>query len=178
MAIKKCKECGKEVSSQAKQCPHCGAPQPKTVGIGSILLVLFVGYVIYAAVSGGGGSGSTNTASSSSSTYTAPEPQTPPLELQSWRCDKEHGYVFVRGEVKNVSTQQLKNVVAVGEFRTKGGELVKSENALLDYNPIMPGQTSPFSAGGTDNPQIQGCQIGFKYLMGGTVAYVEKKKGK
>ncbi len=26
MALKKCKECGKEVSSKAKTCPHCGAP--------------------------------------------------------------------------------------------------------------------------------------------------------
>ncbi len=25
MALKNCKECGKEVSSQAKKCPHCGA---------------------------------------------------------------------------------------------------------------------------------------------------------
>lgn len=178
MAIKKCKECGKEVSSQAKQCPHCGAPQPKSVGIGGILLALFVGYIIYAAMSGGGGSGSTSAATSSTSTYSAPEPQTPPLEVQSWRCDKEHGYVFVRGEVKNVSSLKLENVVAVGEFRTKGGDLVKSEDALLDYNPIMPGQTSPFSAGGTDNPQISGCQLGFKYLFGGTLAYIERKNGK
>lgn len=140
------------------------------------MLALFVGYVIYAvAVSEGGGSSSTD--STLSSTYTAPEPQPSPLEVQSWRCDKEHGFVFVRGEVKNVSTQKLKNVVAVGEFRTKGGELVKSEDALLDYNPIMPGQTSPFSAGGTDNPQIQNCNLGFKYLLGGSIAYVEKKKG-
>ena len=81
--------------------------------------------------------------------------------------------------MKNVSTRKLENVVAVGEFRTKAGELVKSKDALLDYNPIMPGQTSPFSAGGTDNPQISGCQLAFKYLLGGgTVAYVEKKKGK
>ena len=86
--------------------------------------------------------------------------------------------MFVRGEVKNVSSNKLKNVVAVGVFRTKDGELVKSEDALIDYNPIMPGQTSPFSAGGTDNPQISGCQLEFKYLMGGTVEYVEKKKGK
>lgn len=173
MAIKKCKECGKEVSSQAKQCPHCGAPQPKSVGLGGIILVLFVGYIIYSAVGGGSTSAPTGSAATPPA---APEP--PPLELQSWRCDKEHGYVFVKGEVKNVSSNKLENVMAVGEFRTKSGELVKSEDALIDYNPIMPGQTSPFSAGGTDNPQINGCQIAFKYLMGGTVAYVERKKGK
>ena len=28
MAIKKCRECGKDVSTEAKACPHCGAPSP------------------------------------------------------------------------------------------------------------------------------------------------------
>ena len=28
MALSKCVECGKEVSTLAKTCPHCGAPKP------------------------------------------------------------------------------------------------------------------------------------------------------
>lgn len=28
MALKKCRECGKEVSTNANKCPHCGAPLP------------------------------------------------------------------------------------------------------------------------------------------------------
>jgi hypothetical protein len=28
MAIKKCKDCGKEVSSSARACPHCGKMYP------------------------------------------------------------------------------------------------------------------------------------------------------
>ena len=42
MALKACKECGKEVSSQAKACPHCGAPPPRGSGFGWVLLVLLV----------------------------------------------------------------------------------------------------------------------------------------
>lgn len=173
MAIKKCKECDKEVSSKAKQCPHCGAPVPKKVGLVGIILVLFVGYIIYAAATGSGRS-STNSPTPSAVPSTPP---TPPLEVQSWRCDTEHGYVFVRGEVKNVSSQKLENVVAVGEFRTESGELVKTEDALLEYNPIMPGQQSPFKAGGTENPQIKNCNLSFKYLLGGgKIAYTVKGK--
>lgn len=26
MALKPCRECGREISTAAKQCPHCGAP--------------------------------------------------------------------------------------------------------------------------------------------------------
>lgn len=30
MALINCKDCGKEVSTEAKACPHCGAKPPKT----------------------------------------------------------------------------------------------------------------------------------------------------
>ncbi|OIQ78754.1 hypothetical protein GALL_395360 [mine drainage metagenome] len=30
MALTKCRECGKEISTEATSCPHCGAPKPAT----------------------------------------------------------------------------------------------------------------------------------------------------
>lgn len=47
MAIGKCRECGKEASSEAKACPHCGASSP--VSTGNSLLkfaIVFVGVVV------------------------------------------------------------------------------------------------------------------------------------
>ncbi len=188
MAIKQCKECGKEVSSQAKQCPHCGAPQKKPFGIGRWLLIALAAFIFYALIQGNDGAPVPSNAKladaeeqASAESPAAPPPEvlnTAPLEVKSWHCDREHDYVFVRGEVKNVTANKLENVVAVGEFRTKGGDLVKSEDALLEYNPIMPGQTSPFSAGGTDNPQISTCHVAFKHLFGGEIPFVDKKKRK
>jgi RNA polymerase subunit RPABC4/transcription elongation factor Spt4 len=32
MALVKCKECGKEISSNAVTCPHCGVPEPGKYG--------------------------------------------------------------------------------------------------------------------------------------------------
>lgn len=179
MALKQCKECGKEVSDKAKKCPNCGAPVPKSVGVFGILLTLFVGFIFFKTCSNmEGGSGSASSPTSATS-YTPPEPQTPPLEVQSWRCDKEHGYAYVRGEVKNVSNRKLEHVEAVGTFRTKSGELVKSSDSLIDYNPIMPGQTSPFSTGTSDNPQMERCELGFKFLLGGgEIDYKIKEKKK
>jgi len=45
MAIIKCEECGKEVSTKAASCPHCGAPQssykptpaPRTSSTGTVI---------------------------------------------------------------------------------------------------------------------------------------------
>lgn len=68
--------------------------------------------------------------------------------------------------------------MAVGTFRTNSGELVKSDSALIDYNPLMPGQTSPFKSMGTDNPQITDCGLNFKYLMGGSISFTEKGEQK
>jgi hypothetical protein len=108
----------------------------------------------------------------------APREYSPPLEVISWKCDKEYSYVFVRGEVKNISSQSIKNVMAVGEFRTKDGTLVKSEDSLIDYNPILPGQTSPFKTGGTDNPAITNCNLSFKTLFGKQLGYTTAKDRK
>jgi hypothetical protein len=45
MAVKPCKECGKEVSSKAKSCPHCGAPTKRRLGVLRGLVVVFLGVV-------------------------------------------------------------------------------------------------------------------------------------
>ena len=43
MAVVKCKECSGQVSTTAKACPHCGAKQPKKVGVlGWLFVLLFV----------------------------------------------------------------------------------------------------------------------------------------
>lgn len=39
MALVKCRECGKEISSQAKACPHCGAKQINKIAVGCGALV-------------------------------------------------------------------------------------------------------------------------------------------
>ncbi len=47
MALVKCKECGSEVSTEAKACPKCGAKVPKKVGLLGWIAVLFVGVFVY-----------------------------------------------------------------------------------------------------------------------------------
>ncbi len=41
MALIKCSECKKEISTKADKCPHCGAPVKKKSGCGTLLIVLF-----------------------------------------------------------------------------------------------------------------------------------------
>ena len=74
--------------------------------------------------------------------------------------------MHVVGEVKNISNTKLENVVAVVNFRTEDGTLVKSDEALIDYDVLMPGQTSPFEVLTTDNPAIKKLGLSFRIFWG------------
>lgn len=97
-----------------------------------------------------------------------PEP-TPELQLLSWHWSRAYGYITVEGEVKNICGRSFENVMAHVVFRTEDEEYVTSADALIDYNPIMPNQTSPFTVMQTDNPLIYWASLSFKYLLGGTI---------
>ena len=47
MALISCKACGKEISRNAKACPHCGEPPPKRT---SLVAWLVLGLMVYAGV--------------------------------------------------------------------------------------------------------------------------------
>ena len=72
-------------------------------------------------------------------------------------------------QVKNISGKSLDNVTAVGNAYTDSGEFVKSDTALIEYDPILSGQTSPFEVLMTGNPAISKCKVDFKYLFGGSI---------
>ncbi len=44
----KCKECNHEIGKKAKKCPQCGAPQKKGIGLGSILVLVFLVAIVFA----------------------------------------------------------------------------------------------------------------------------------
>ena len=57
MAIQVCAECGKDVSTTAKSCPHCGAPQKKSGGtLGAVFLIVLAVFVIVNFMGGFGNS--------------------------------------------------------------------------------------------------------------------------
>ena len=49
MGIVKCRECGKEKSSKAEVCPHCGVKKPKakSMSLGSLLFLIIFGMIVY-----------------------------------------------------------------------------------------------------------------------------------
>ena len=101
----------------------------------------------------------------------APQPK---LELVSWNWTTKYDkYAIIEGLVKNISTENQKNVEVVITFYDKNGRFITSETALSEYNPILPGQTSPFTVYADYNPAMrrEKTQIDFKRLLGGSIKW-------
>lgn len=94
----------------------------------------------------------------------------PKLQLKGWRWYRDSDYfVSAVGEVKNITDEPLENVLAVVSFYTKDGTFITSSEALIRYNPILPGQTSPFEVIENYNPAMEKASIEFAFLLGGTI---------
>lgn len=161
-----CSDCAKEISKNAKTCPNCGAKNKKKSGAAGLIALLLVGLFLMASFNVGS---EVNSSAQDRSSAGAEK-----LEVQNWRCSESYGYITAEGRVKNISNQPLKNIQVVAEHFAKDGTFITSDSALIEYNPIMPGQISPFKAMTTQNPMMSKCSISFKTLMGGAVSFVNK----
>ncbi len=68
----------------------------------------------------------------------------------------------VRGMVRNVTNDSLRNVQAVAILMDRKGKAQFSEQAVITYNPLLAGQTSSFSIMVKYNPEIGGGFMRFK----------------
>ena len=90
----------------------------------------------------------------------------PKLALLASNGYEEYGYFKVDGQVKNTSNEPLQGVEAVVTWYDSDGGFVKSEEALIEYDPLLSGQTSPFKSITTGNPAMKRYSIEFKELAG------------
>ena len=97
------------------------------------------------------------------------------LLLKPWSWRHEHGYAIVEGQVKNVSSQSIDNIEAIVEFYTKDGTFITSDSSVIEYRPLLPGQTSPFKVYATWNPAMGTAKINFKTLFGGLISWTKEK---
>ena len=104
---------------------------------------------------------------SSRAGQTSSEVPPSPLRLLGHGCRQEYGFQTCEGEVRNISDERLDNVMAEVRFQDKAGNFLKSEDALIAYQPLLPGQTSPFKVATPNNPLIRHYTIGFRQMFGG-----------
>lgn len=193
MALIECPDCGKNHSDAAPACPNCGRPNPAVqqivtvkgaqpvlakskVSIGqvvllAVLLLVLLGSYMTCARSVDTRARIAPVAGPTPAVPTAPAG--PQLELLSWKWSEESGYASVEGQVKNISASSLKSVAAVATFYDDNGAFITSDDALIDFNPILPQQTSPFTVMKRWRPEMRKATIQFKELTGGTIPHSE-----
>lgn len=112
-----------------------------------------------------------------------PAPTPPPdkapghtLELLASNSKPQHGYMTVDGQVKNVSAVSLKDVTAVAQWKTPNGNVIVSQSAPIDLNPLHPGRTSTFRVVTTLYPDMASYTITFKELLGRTISTLDSRR--
>lgn len=97
------------------------------------------------------------------------------LVLEEWHFGSEHGFMIARGRVTNNTNRPLEAVKVVVQYFTSTGQFVRSDWGLVEYNPILPGQTSPFEVIGTDHPSIAKGSISFTTILGTPLSFSRRE---
>jgi hypothetical protein len=124
MAMKKCKECGKEVSTTAKICPHCGVDNPvfswNLIGIVVLGVIIWVGWSFLGGDSKKTDSGNKNSTSTTTDYRSCNIPKKDG-SYETARCnDLEelcNDYIFYRKKILQANQEGDTN--KVNEYRAK-----------------------------------------------------------
>lgn len=116
MAMKKCKECGNEISSSAKVCPNCGKKQKSIVKISILVIVILI--IIIGIASSGGNTTTTSSDSSTNSSTTKSEKFT--LVSDEMTTDSI-GSCYIEGTIQNNTDKTYSYVQVTFNIYDKDG---------------------------------------------------------
>lgn len=106
-------------------------------------------------------------------TQQGPPPEFVPLELKGYDWYKDSEYTIAEGEVKNRSDERIENLMAVVSVYDKNGNFITSKDSLIEYNPLLAGQTSPFKVYVRWNPEMHRAKVEFKTFNGTVISHQE-----
>jgi hypothetical protein len=129
----------------------------------------FCGLYVLGSMSGGS-TLSTSTLTDGSS-FSATADTTPQLEVTNWSWYHEYSYAIVEGEVRNISGKSMDNVKVVARFYGPGASFISSDDALIDYRPLLAGQSSPFKVMATRNPAMKSANVDFREFTGAAIRW-------
>ena len=84
------------------------------------------------------------------------------LQVRSFEC-RNHFSSFrgsATGEVDNISSQPLYNIITSVTFRSGNGSVMETTRTRI-RGPLLPGATSRFEVGTMANPGFSTCEVAF-----------------
>lgn len=100
------------------------------------------------------------------------------LIIENWNWGDQYDFAIAEGRVTNISGQSLERVMAKVSYFTNSGEFITSHDALIDYTPILNGQSSPFKVMGTYNPAMASGRLELAEMWGTTYKTISREDWK
>ncbi len=137
MAMKKCKECGEEISSSAKKCPKCGKDQRNFFMKHPILYTIIIIVIIGAVATSGGSNNNDTTQTNGGSTQTTSSTTKEKFTLEDGHTGSsdEYGLSYtIEGSIKNNTDKQYSYVQVTFNLYDSDGAQIGS--ALANINNL------------------------------------------
>lgn len=98
------------------------------------------------------------------------------LIIENWRwADSSNSYYRVEGLVTNRTSQPIRSILAEARFYDSDGNFVHADDALIDYNPLLPGQSSPFDIIVRKNPGFASAGLHFRTFGGQAIPAISRE---
>ena len=142
MALVKCKECGNDISTEAKTCPKCGAKNEKPANAGTALAFIVIAIImLYGAFN----------MSSTTTQQSAPTPPDPKIQAISslkvvqyeWHTSGSGSIMMLNITFKNEGPDDVKDITVVCKHSAKSGTNIDSNERTI-YDIVKSKKTKKF----------------------------------
>lgn len=81
------------------------------------------------------------------------------------------GEIEVQGEIRNTSSQPIKELILSAVFNGPAGQFVSTSDLQVEFDPVMPGQVSPFDGFGDYNPIVRIVKVTPALMLGASLSF-------
>jgi hypothetical protein len=102
--------------------------------------------------------------------------QKPLLELLDAKATASATAINIVGQVKNISSSDIRGVTVYCDFQGAGGKVMRTEETKLDIDPLAPDKTTEFKCSTKAGADIKGYSFRFDRLFGGPILPKDSRK--
>lgn len=178
MTLIHCRECGKKISTKAVYCPHCGA-SPHRITIETeirmiIMIILLTITIIVAVKTPKIHNLLFSNWAKKDNVFSFPIASLEVTYSQSYKVLYDR--VAVAGQVKNIGDKILPDIEVIVRWFDKSGNLILSDTARINTNPLYPNRVGNFEVISVYNDSMADYQLAFRTLAGGgDIAIINKR---